>query len=76
MNEKVIQVQNLSKCYKLFTNPRARLLNAIWPRHTQGMEALWALQNISFEVERGEAVAIIGRNGGGKALYWKLLPGH
>ncbi|KTD45233.1 ABC transporter of LPS O-antigen [Legionella quinlivanii] len=75
MNEKVIQVQNLSKCYKLFTNPRARLLNAIWPRHTQGMEALWALQNISFEVERGEAVAIIGRNGGGKSTLLEIIAG-
>src|SRR5579862_7609934 len=33
----------------------------------------WALQDISFEVKRGDAFAIIGRNGAGKSTILKLL---
>ena len=71
----MISVKNVSKCYRVFDDQRSRLLNTLWPKHTKGMQENWALKDISFEIKRGESVAIIGRNGGGKSTLLEILTG-
>lgn len=75
MSDIAISVSNVSKCYRVFDNQRSRLLHAVWPRHTKGMQEVWALKDINFEIKRGESVAIIGRNGGGKSTLLEILTG-
>jgi lipopolysaccharide transport system ATP-binding protein len=75
MTDIAISVSNVSKCYQVFDNQRSKFLHAIWPAHTKGMQEVWALKDINFEIKRGEAVAIIGRNGGGKSTLLQILTG-
>lgn len=45
-----------------------------WPWRLQAQrEDMWALQNVSFSVDRGEALGIVGHNGAGKSTILKLL---
>jgi len=67
MRDVAIHVQGLSKRYEVFENQRSRLLHAFWPSFRNGMQEIWALRDVDFEVAHGESVAIIGRNGGGKS---------
>lgn len=75
MGDIAISVSNVSKCYRVFDDQRSRLLHAVWPKRTKGMQEVRALKDINFEIKRGEAVAIIGRNGGGKSTLLEILTG-
>lgn len=75
MSDIAISVQNVSKCYRVFDDQRSRLLHAMWPKRTKGVQEVWALKDINFEIKRGESVAIIGRNGGGKSTLLEILTG-
>ena len=71
--EKVIEFKNVSKVYKLFKNDKKRLLALIDKRikHTEKR----AVNDVSFSIERGESVAIFGKNGAGKSTILKMITG-
>jgi len=74
MNEKIIDVQKLTKTYRVpQRNPgiKAALNQFVSPK----FQDVVAVNNISFEINTGEIVALIGPNGAGKTTTLKVLTG-
>lgn len=75
MSENVaISVENVSKIYKLYEKPSDRLKEAMGLRKVPVKEH-FALDDVSFQVKRGETVGIIGTNGSGKSTILKIITG-
>ena len=72
-NNVVIRFQNVVKKYKLYKNDKYRFL-AIFSKRIKHREKL-AVNNVSFEIKKGEAVAIFGKNGAGKSTILKMITG-
>lgn len=75
MSNIAISVRNLTKTYKLYSQPIDRLKEALHPLKKSYHKNFNALDGISFEINRGETVGIIGRNGSGKSTLLKLITG-
>lgn len=71
--EIAIRINNVSKVYKIFDTPGKRLIYHMF--HTKSGRDFVALDNVSFEVKRGESFGIIGRNGSGKSTMLQILAG-
>src|SRR5438552_3719664 len=78
----MIEVKGLSKRYRLGTFGARSLRDeaeAVWNRlrgkaaRAESPADFWALQDVSFSVEPGEVIGIIGRNGAGKSTLLKIL---
>lgn len=75
MAEVAISVNNVSKMYKLYDNPMDRLKESLGLSRKKRYKEHYALHNVSFHVNRGETVGIIGTNGSGKSTVLKIITG-
>jgi len=70
-----ISVKNLTKTYRIFGHPGDRIKQALTLGKMRFHKEYTALQNVSFEIKKGETIGIIGRNGSGKSTLLQLICG-
>lgn len=82
-DDAVIRVESLSKCHQIYEQPSDRLKSFLMPRLRRWFgqppkaycREFWALRDVSFDVDKGETVGILGRNGAGKSTLLQLICG-
>lgn len=73
MKDTVISFNNVTKIYKLYSSTRKRLM-AVFLKKIPYKEKK-AVDNINFEIKRGDSVALFGKNGAGKSTVLKMITG-
>jgi ABC-type polysaccharide/polyol phosphate transport system ATPase subunit len=69
-----LEANGLTKQYRLYRRPVHRLKSLLMPSSNTG-EVITALEDVSFQVSRGQHVGIMGDNGAGKSTLLKILAG-
>jgi lipopolysaccharide transport system ATP-binding protein len=70
-----ITVTHLGKAYKQYPNRWSRLAEWVLPGAKPRHSLKWVMQDVSFSVQPGEAVGVIGINGAGKSTLLKMITG-
>src|SRR5580765_7493874 len=73
--EIAISVRGVGKMYRIYDRPQDRLKQMLWRGRRMYGREFWALHNVSFDVQKGETVGIIGRNGSGKSTLLQIIAG-
>jgi lipopolysaccharide transport system ATP-binding protein len=74
-SEPLIRVERAGKAYRLYQRPADRLWQLLWPGPTPKFQDFTALEEVSFELRRGEVMGIVGVNGAGKSTLLQLVTG-
>ncbi|KJU83191.1 sugar ABC transporter ATP-binding protein [Candidatus Magnetobacterium bavaricum] len=74
-NRKAISVSGLSKKYRIYANARDRLKELLSLNRRSYHQEFWALKDVTFDVNRAEAVGILGSNGSGKSTLLQIICG-
>lgn len=74
-SDSVVSLRNVSKVYYAYAHPLHRLIARINGRGAGSCKEFHALDNISFDIRKGETIGIIGRNGSGKSTLLQLICG-
>lgn len=81
--DNALEIIDVSKCYQVFDSPVRRLKQFIVPNIERRLgkvprvyhEEFWALQDISFNLPKGETLGVVGRNGSGKSTLLQIIAG-
>ena len=75
--EKIIEVSHISMGFKMDMNKVSSLKEWVvtWLKGQSNYQTFWALKDVSFEVNKGEVIGIIGRNWSGKSTLLKIISG-
>ncbi len=71
----VITAQHLSKRYRIHDRPWDKLRDVLGLSSGKLHRDFWALDDISFELESGQTLGVIGQNGSGKSTLLQILAG-
>lgn len=70
----ILSVQNLGKSYRQYHSELDRILGWFGIKVKPASEH-WILQGVSFDVQKGESIGIVGKNGAGKSTLLKMITG-
>lgn len=71
----IIAVKNLTKIYKIYNKPLDRLKETFSFNCKKYSNDFYALNNVTFNIKKGETVGIVGKNGAGKSTLLKIITG-
>lgn len=74
MNKEIaVSLENVSKYYKLYSDPKDRFKEALNPFGKLYHKKFYATNNVNLQIKKGEVIGIVGRNGSGKSTLLKLI---
>jgi len=68
-------VENVSKQYRTYARPSDRLKESITRGRLRRHQEFWALRDVSFELDKGSTVGVVGPNGCGKSTLLQIIAG-
>jgi ABC-type polysaccharide/polyol phosphate transport system ATPase subunit len=70
-----IEVDGVSKAYRIYAHPRDRLREALWRGRRSFHRDFWALRDVTFRVAPGTTCGVVGLNGSGKSTLLQVVAG-